>query len=142
MRSVIRIFAVFLLLATTGSGLRAKTATSPPASGPRFVTFQPGGFTEINQKLKVNVVFVGFERGTGPQQIDDARFRQFLPAGARTPNLLKGEWLGNSFDYNYRIVYANTAYENSFFAFLTANRHTECVVTYAQEYYNRSLRIP
>jgi hypothetical protein len=108
-----------------------------------FLALQPGQFREINQKLKINVVFVGFKKGTGYQEINEEVFRSYLPEKYRTLNLNPlvpngtNQFLGNSFDYDYKVVYANRAFENSFFNFLTENRETACVVTFAQKYYNQ-----
>ena len=49
------------------------------AAGPTLSTLAPGAFREIPQNLKVNVVFVGFQQGSGPNQIDTAAFQATLP---------------------------------------------------------------
>src|SRR5262245_34767788 len=48
-----------------GWGSRRRTA-------PALTTLKPGGFREITQNLKVNVVFVGYEPGAGSRDINEA----------------------------------------------------------------------
>lgn len=115
-------------------------------STPNFTTLQPGQFREITQNLRINIVFVGFQRGTGPQDINEAELKSILTPYYRTYNLSKHEWLGNRYNYDYHVVYANTAFENSFFTFLSANSNPYGTVSPYQDFYNhetsRSLTIP
>ncbi|MBK9153623.1 MAG: hypothetical protein IPM25_05325 [Chloracidobacterium sp.] len=111
-------------------------------NGPiRIRTLKPGQFQEIEQRLKINVVFIGFERGNGYQQINEGRFRDYLPRRYRSRDMNAlgdgslGEFLGNSFDFQYKTVFAKQAFENSLFTFLDSNR-VECPVDYYQEAYN------
>jgi hypothetical protein len=113
---------------------------------PELTTLRPGQFREINQDLQVNIVFVGYEQGTGPRDINEAAFRAGLPnryrAMAITPSLYIPSndeddqiWNGNSYDYNYNLVYANQAFEDAYFSFLSANS-TACGNSFYQDYYN------
>lgn len=101
----------------------------------RLATLEPGAFREINQQLDINIVFVGFQRGDGYQQVNEARMRQFLASRYRTWNW-QTSWVGNSFDYRYNVKFAPRRFEDAFFRFLDGQRHPECVVTFTQEYYN------
>src|SRR5262249_51421734 len=99
------------------------------AATPTFTTLQPGQFREINQDLQVNIVFVGYHQGAGPRDLNEAVFRAGLPHRYRTldvtpssyiPDLNESNavWIGNSFNYNYNIVYANKAFEDAYFSIL------------------------
>jgi hypothetical protein len=94
----------------------------------------------------VNIVFVGYHQGSGPNDIDDAVFRAGLPHRYRTlveePSLYIPSddeedqiWNGNSFDYDYNIVYANNQFEDALFAYLPTISQP-CSVTFYQQYYN------
>lgn len=116
-------------------------------AAPELTTLRPGQFQEINQNLQVNIVFVGYEQGTGPRDINEAIFRAGLPSRYRSmtinpslyiPNDIEEEqiWNGNSYDYNYNLVYASQAFEDAYFNFLLANS-TACGNSFFQNYYNR-----
>src|SRR5688572_9722181 len=113
---------------------------------PELTTLRPGQFQEINQDLDVNIVFVGYEQGTGPRDINEAIFRAGLPSRYRAlvispslyiPSNEEGDqiWNGNSYDYNYNLVYANQAFEDAYFNFLLTNS-TACGNSFFQDYYN------
>jgi hypothetical protein len=134
-RSLMFIQLVFVLILTVATA-RAITLT----------TLQPGQFREINQRLRVNVVFVGYHQGTGSQNINEAVFRAGLPHRYRTMDLDPSGyihssaeadqiWIGNSFDYDYNIVYANQAFEDAYFTYLPTIS-VPCQVTGYQDYYN------
>lgn len=131
-------FVILVVLALVG--YRVIDAT------PSFSTLQPGQFREINQNLPINIVFVGYHQGSGPQNINEAVFRAGLPHRYRTidvgpssyiPNLNESNavWIGNSFDYNYNVVYANQVFEDAYFNYLPSIS-VPCFVTAYQEYYN------
>src|SRR5215207_9159553 len=97
----------------------------PPVSAatPNFTTLQPGQFREISQHLQINLVFVGYQRGGGPRDIDEAAFRALLPNNYRSVNRVPRYYgidspAGLRFTYNYNIVYANLAFEDAFFEYL------------------------
>lgn len=113
---------------------------------PTFSTLQPGKFREINQDLQVNIVFVGYHVGSGPRDINQAVFRAGLPRRYRTldvnpsyyiPSTVESDqpWIGDSFNYNYNIVYANQAFEDAYFNFVPTIS-IPCHVTFFQQYYN------
>ena len=134
------LIAIRLIIVLTVSAAIVKANT------PALTTLQPGQFLEINQKLKVNVVFVGYHQGTGSRQINDALFRAGLPHRYRTQDLDPSSyiqslaeadqvWIGNSFDYDYNIVYANKGFEDAYFNYLPTIG-VPCLVTGYQQYYN------
>jgi hypothetical protein len=112
-----RIFTVLLLSMFFSNG---KAAAAPPA----FSTLEPGAFREIEQNLPVNIVFVGYEPGAGAQQVDEAIFRAGLPRIYRAINRVPSaygsrQFTGLSFNYQYNIVFADTAFEDAFFGYLS-----------------------
>lgn len=101
----------------------ASTLGAVPAL-PRLTTLQPGGTTQLAENVTVNVVFVGYRKGFGPQQINEAAFRaQLAPAGdtvVRDPlyyGLVQPTNL--SFNYHYNLVYTNRSFEDAFFKHLS-----------------------
>ena len=80
----------------------------------------------VNQDLNINIVFIGFEPGEGPRDINEAMVKEGLPSTHnpinRFPSFYTGnvEYVGTSFDFAYNFVYANQAFEDRFFAFLTS----------------------
>lgn len=92
---------------------------------PDLTTLEPGAFRDIEQDLTINVVFVGYEIGVGDRDIDEAAFLAELPATYRPinrfPSDYKGnEFLGLTFNYDYNLVYADAAFEDAFFGYLTS----------------------
>ncbi len=115
-------------------------------AAPELTTLRPGQFQEVNQDLEINIVFVGYEQGTGPRDINEAIFRAGLPQRHRAlaiiPSLYIPSneenaqiWNGNSYDYDYNLVYANQAFEDAYFNFLLANG-AACGNSLFQDFYN------
>ncbi len=81
----------------------------------------PGGPPSLSEQVPVNFVFVGYE----PGQVSQAEFLSMLPAEyhpvvrSRQPYGIVEE-LGIEYTYDYNVVFANTAYENRFFAKLNS----------------------
>jgi hypothetical protein len=98
-----------------------KAGTSPAA--PALSTLQPGGFRNISQKLDINIVFIGYEQGSGVRDINTTTFNAVLPAQYRPihryPNFygIRQE-MGLTFDFAYNRVFTSTTYENQFFGYL------------------------
>lgn len=115
------------LLVLSGAAERQTTAAAAAASLPPLTTLSPGGSVKIAQDLTVNVVMIGFEEGSGSQQIDTARFVTLLPPAAGA--VLDGhaivgspvfglEPYGLSFELQYNIVHTPPAFNDLFFQFL------------------------
>lgn len=103
--------------------LAASTVGAVPGV-PRLTTLRPGGTTPLAENVPVNVVFIGYRKGTGPQQLDESTFRaQLASAGdtvARQPLFYGVEQPTNlSFNYQYQVTYANRTFEDAFFKHLT-----------------------
>jgi len=116
--------AAILLVVLTSIYLSAFACVNALAATPTFTTLQPGQFREINQNLQINVVFIGFGHGAGPADIKESAFRAGLSHYNRAINVFPLYWnrfelTGNSFTYNYDVSYADMAFEDSFFNYLT-----------------------
>jgi hypothetical protein len=140
--AVVLLIAQLLLL-----GLVPNTAIA--ASPPNLTTLQPGGFRALNQNLKVNIVFVGYETGAGVRDIDQNAFTGGLSTAYRTINRYPDfygirEYLGVDFSYNYNMVYANSAFESAFFGYLGSIAQPKPLTVFQEAYNdqpNRSLTV-
>lgn len=97
----------------------------------------PGETVTYQQAIPVNVVFVGFER----DDVDVATFRAGLPAAyepiVRYPPFygLEGRDMGLRFNFDYRTVFTDAAFEDDFFGYL-ASIATPGDPTLFQQLYN------
>lgn len=110
--------------------------------GKGFQTFRPGSTLEINQQLTINVVFVGYEEGNGPRQVNLDEFKKVLPAGYSAVNRYPTFYLekpakeltGTSFTYKYNIKFAPQAFEDEFFAKLNELAQKQPLTLYQESY--------
>lgn len=137
MRHAIRplIAAVILGLATGPMAI----AAGPPD----LTTLGPGETIDLRQELPVNLVFVGYEPGPGPANVDEARFRAGLPSTYDTVNrsplfygLESDAHVG--FEYDYNVVWSGSAFEDAFFGYL-GSIATPAPLTVFQTDYNAQL---
>jgi len=98
------------------------------ASASAYTTLKPGETTTISQALKVNVVLLGFEAGTGMQQVDQAALLSGLPTALDQP----GESL--EFTYRYNLIQANKSFEDRFFAYLSSIAVDKPLTSFQQAY--------
>jgi len=115
---VLAVLAVCAVWLAPGVMVSGHSATPPALS-----TLEPGGFRDIQQDLTINVVFVGYEPGAGPRNVDEAAFLGGLPSSYRPVNRYPAFYglpahLGLTFDYDYNLVYADSAFEDAFFGYL------------------------
>lgn len=127
------------LLPTSGVAFAGKAAP------PTLSTLEPGGFRKITQDLTINVVFVGYEQGGSPQEIDEAAFLAELPGMYRTVNrypsfYFGNEFLGVDFNFGYNLVYADSGFEDAFFGYLTGIASPQPLTLYQQWYNTQSAR--
>jgi hypothetical protein len=92
------------------------------AAGPAMSTLEPGGFREIQQNLKVNVVFIGF---SGATAINPTAFQAALPATYRAINRDADfyglrQYTGNRFNFSYNVVQASPGYADALFSYLSS----------------------
>ena len=103
--------------AVTWAGLLLASSAFPAGS---LSTLQPGQFRTISQQIPVNIVFVGYEPGAGPTNVDLMKFTGQLPAGYQPINRYKAFYglpaaSGLAYQYKYNLVWANQTFENAFF---------------------------
>lgn len=105
------------------AGAAGALAVPPPAPGAvtnDFSNLQPGVATAgLNERVKVNVVFVGL----GPGQVDTTAFLADLPQRSKPivrSRLFYGETeeLGIEYSYDYATTFTSAAWNTSFFAAL------------------------
>lgn len=125
--------------------LVASLTAGGPASLPSFSTLQPGAFRSINQSLPVNVVFVGYEAGSGVQNVDETVFREGLPASYSSRHRIRwfygiSERTGNTFDYDFNVIYAPASFEDAFFSYLLTNATVRPLTVYQQAYNTQEAR--
>lgn len=131
---------VFFVSLALFAALLPVGALAAPAAPPELDILDPGGFINLEQELDINVVFVGYEEGDGPRDINEADFLAELPEEYRTINRFPSFYLGNQFlgvdfTYDYNVVYADSDFEDEFFGFLDTNSDPQ-PLTIMQEDYN------
>ena len=133
-----KLFAVLsvLMLILTAFPAATVSASTPP---PTLTSLQPGGFRTIEQDLNINVVFVGYETGSGSMDIDESAFLDGLPETYRTVNRYPSFYFGNqflglTFNYDYNLVYADTAFEDAFFGYLSSIAVAKPLTVFQQDY--------
>jgi hypothetical protein len=145
---MIRKLALFgvlgLALAACGQTLDAPQAATQELEslrqGADLRTLQPGKFQFIDQKVKVNLVFVGY-RQNGPRGVDVGAFKKGLPrtykATTSAPSYYQPtpEFSGTSFTYDYDVKFADKRFEDSFFGYLSSIA-VEKPLTLFQQTYN------
>lgn len=145
----VSLLGLALLLSACGGVTLPPQGGTPPPADTTFGTLSTlkvsGEPQEINQKLKINVVFVGYNRTlpgqvAGPRDITPSAFDESMPGGAsnvvRVPSAYgQEEKTGNSFDYQYNYVFADESYSNDYFKYL-ASIGTERPLTLFQAGYN------
>ncbi|MBB6098607.1 hypothetical protein HNR42_002041 [Deinobacterium chartae] len=117
------------LLAACGS-----TTTPTPGKDTAFGRLQqltPGQESEIHSKLKVNIVLVGYDRKQSTQPpansytVDPDVVLSGLPATYRAISRNSSaysvnEYIGNSFEYEYNLKFADQAFEDDYFKYLSS----------------------
>ena len=86
-----------LILALVVAMLPIRSVLAGKSSPPGLSTLEPGGFREITQDLNINIVFVGYEPGSGAMQIDQAAFTSELSSSYRPVLRYPSFYLGNQF---------------------------------------------
>jgi len=144
-KALVLLVVVVLL---SGPLLPMNTLAGPPAP-PALTTLEPGGFRDIAQDLRVNVVFVGYEPGSGPFNVDEAEFRSGLPSTYRPLYRytmdsfydLPPGFFGLTFNYtDYNVLFADSAFENAFFGYLGSIAKPKPLTSSQQDYNTQSAR--
>ena len=102
---------------------------------PRFRHLDPGGQPDLDERVPVNVVFVGHQLG----DVDRAEFRAGLPRMAE-PIVRSRLWygeiekLGIKYRYDYDLTFTRRAYENRLFRYLASIARNKPTTTFQDEY--------
>ena len=111
------------------------------AQADTFRGLAPGRFEVLDQRVPVNIVFIGYDRNA--VNLDD--LKAVLPARydpvVRYPQFygLNGRQMGLSYEFQYRIDFAGKVFEQRFFQFLAASG-VEGAPTAFQAAYNAQQR--
>ena len=91
-------------------------------------TLKPGEIRTIKQDLRVNVVLIGFDWGSGVQEVDKAALLKSLPASLRQPQQ------SLEFTYRYRLLSTPPRFERRFFSYLTSIAVDKPLTSFQQAY--------
>ncbi|WP_019586503.1 hypothetical protein [Deinococcus apachensis] len=133
------------LLVACGGGT---PPTEDPDSFGQLGTLQPGARATIKQKLRINIVNIGYRstlpgQVAGPRDLNFESMRQELPDTYQTINRYPSyygnkELSGNDFEFEYNYVDAGQAFEDAFFTFLGQNGAEKSVERDGVKYLNIS----
>lgn len=130
--------AVAVVMATvTGAGGAARAASAPIAG---LHTLSPGARPDVTETVPVNVVLVGLQPGTGPQQIDAGRLAGALPAQGSPAVRIPGFYglhqpLGETWRYDYHLTWASQQFQDTLWAELSSLARPAPLTAY-QSIYN------
>jgi hypothetical protein len=131
-----RLFAllsIVVVLSLFMTGTASATGQEKVASGP----LQPGQTVTYTQTVPINLVFIGYS----PADINKADLSSWLPATyeplVRYPQFygLPGRDMGLKYNFSYRYIFKDAAFNNRFFVYLRAIGLNKGL-TYYQEAYN------
>ena len=119
-----------LVLAVLGAMLTVPAVAAADGDG-----LEPGGMTDFDERVTVNVVFVGFDEGDAPWK---AVQRQ-LPSGGEPIVRSRAfygidEPLGLDYDYDYRPYYTSRSWEDGFFSYLSSIAVAKPLTEWQQAY--------
>jgi hypothetical protein len=108
---------------------------APAIAGANGDGLEPGGLTDFDERVTVNVVFVGFDEGDVPW----SAVRAQLPSGGDPivrSRAMYGlhEPLGLDYAYEYRPYYTSRSWEDSFFSYLSSIAVTKPLTEWQQAY--------
>ena len=94
---------------------------SPAAAKDNQRGLQPGEFMTYEQKVPINIVFIGYPRDTiDKEQMLDVLPESYAPV-VRYPQFygLQGRDMGLNFEFEYQVTFAGQDLTNRFFRYLT-----------------------
>jgi len=108
---------------------------APTVAGAAGDGLEPGGLTDFDEKVTVNVVFVGFDERDVPWQ----QVRRELPSGGEPivrSRAMYGitEKLGLDYEYEYRPHYTSRSWEDGFFSYLASIAVAKPLTEFQQAY--------
>jgi hypothetical protein len=125
-------WAVALAFLLGALGTAAPSAAAPAAQLP-LQHLSPGKHLDAHQEVPITVVFVGLQPGQNPTGIDADRLLATQPQSQRVVDRttrffeqngtlgskLEPSAIGLTYDYRYRTVFADQAFEDAFFGYLS-----------------------
>lgn len=108
---------------------------------PPLDTLEADRFQRLHQELTINIVFVGYEAGSGDREVDVDDFLAELPREYRATNRIPRLYgipseVGVDFTYDYDVVFTDEAFEDDFFEYLGSIAEP-APVNPVQDAYNR-----
>ena len=101
------------------------TSATPQAAPPTLTNLDPGGPAAVTQDVPVAIVYVGLHPGTTAKSIDAPSIEASLPSES-TPRVRFRGYAGDNvpvgitYHYAYHSVFADQAFEDAFFGYLTS----------------------
>ena len=123
---------IVLTLATVVASWLVGLCASASAALPPLSHLRAGERADLHQRVPVQVVFVGLEQGSGPTRIDDTQdlWGSQVPSSrvinrvahaaerAGSTKRVASSTVGMTYDYDYRAVFADRAFEDAYFSYL------------------------
>ena len=125
------------LIAALAVVLVGASATPAGAAAPayRYHFLTPGGQPRLTERVPVNVVFVGYEPGQVAKSAYAGQLaKKYEPVVRSRLGYDVVEKLGITYTYDYRVRYADAAYENRFFRQLGSLAKPAPLTTYQTAY--------
>jgi hypothetical protein len=122
MRRVVALLATMALAILAASGVAGAIITSQP-DGARYQNLEPGGRADLDERVHVNFVIVGYE----PDDVSTERFLSGLPREYKPIVLsryfnngsVEKSLLGLNYTYDYNVRFADADYEKRLFGYLS-----------------------
>ncbi len=122
-RRTIALLATMALTILAASGVAGAIMTGPP-DGVSYQNLEPGGRADLDERVPVNFVFVGYE----PDDVSAERFLSGLPREYKPIVLsryfnngsVEKSLLGLNYTYDYNVRFADGDYEKRFFGYLSS----------------------
>lgn len=111
------------------------TVVSPIARAASYSHLNPGGPADLPEKVPITFVFVGYESTDVNQDAFlDALPKQYKPVVRSRLYYGVEEFLGLNYTYDYKVVFADSAYENRLFDYLQSKGTPAPLTTFQQAY--------
>ena len=96
---------------------------------------EPGGMTDFDERVTVNVVFVGFDEGDAPWKTVQRQLSSGGEPIVRSRAFYGiDEPLGLDYDYDYRPYYTSRSWEDGFFSYLSSIAVAKPLTEFQQAY--------
>jgi hypothetical protein len=114
----------------------------PAVAGADGDGLEPGGLTDFDERVTVNVVFVGFDERDVPWRAVQAQ----LPSGGEPIVRSRARYgieerLGLDYSYDYRPYYTSDSWEDGFFSYLSSIAVRKPLTEYQQAYNGQAGRL-